>query len=267
VWLVLGTKLEAIQSLARYTTGLGHIDIDQMLDEIKIPIPSYERQVQIVEAIDGWTQLAHQEAIALDLLEKQMVFQVKEMGRGKEPVKLGSIGEFTFGYGIKSGDFGESGIPIIKTKNFQNGKVSIVPGNQRSTNVYDSKYRIKYGDLLMVVDGACGESGIWRESEDGWLNQHVAKIHIENETTRMFVLCMMKTDMFKDYIQSNVVVTTIPHMQRDVAKNFELPLPSLAEQESLQADFDEIKQKYQKIATYKARANTAIQRLIPDTSE
>ncbi len=236
---------------------------DDIIGAMEIPLPSLERQQQIVEAIDGWTTLAHQEEQALKTLEKQVMFQVKEMGRGKERVKLGSIATFTFGYGIKSEDFGESGSPIIKTKNFQNGGVTILSDNPRTEKKYDEKYRIKTGDLLMVVDGACGESAIWREHEDGWLNQHVAKLHIENEVTRMFVAFSMKSDSFKEYIQSNVVVTTIPHMQRDVAKNFELPLPPLTEQQTLQSDFDEIRHKHAKIAAYKAKAQEAIQRLIP----
>jgi restriction endonuclease S subunit len=220
---------------------------------LEIPLPSLERQQQIVEAIDGWAQLAQHEEQSLKILEKQVMFQVKEMGRGQARVKLGEITTFTFGYGVKSEDFGEVGLPIIKTKNFNDGNVSIISSNPRSNKKYDDKYLIKKGDLLMVVDGACGESAIWREDENGWLNQHVAKLSIDNETTRMYIAFVMKGDLFKEYIQSNVVVTTIP-------------LPPLTEQQTLQADFEEIRHKHAKIATYKAKAQEAIQRLIPGAS-
>ena len=243
-------------------TARENISPEQILS-VQIPLPSLERQQQIVEAIDGWTVLAQQEEQALKTLEKQVMFQVKEMGRGKERVKLGSIATFTFGYGIKSEDFGESGLPIIKTKNFKDGGVSIISSNPRSDKNYDDKYLIKKGDLLMVVDGACGESALWLDNENAWLNQHVAKLSIENQTTRMYIAFVMKGDDFKEYIQSNVVITTIPHMQRDVAKNFEIPLPPLAEQQTLQSDFDEIRHKHAKIAYYKAKAADAIKRLIP----
>jgi restriction endonuclease S subunit len=72
--------------------------------------------------------------------------------------------------------------------------------------------------------------------------------------------------MFKEYIQSNVVITTIPHMQRDVAKKFEIPLPPLIEQQTLQSDFDEFLHKQAKIACYHAKAQEAIKRLIPGAS-
>jgi restriction endonuclease S subunit len=61
------------------------------LYEIQIPLPSLERQQQIVEGIDGWAVLAQQEEVALKILEKQMMFQVKEMWRGQARVKLESI--------------------------------------------------------------------------------------------------------------------------------------------------------------------------------
>jgi restriction endonuclease S subunit len=45
--------------------------------------------------------------------------------------------------------------------------------------------------------------------------------------------------------------------------DLEISLPPLREQQTLQSDFDEIRHKHQKIATYKAKAHEAIQRLIP----
>ena len=45
--------------------------------------------------------------------------------------------------------------------------------------------------------------------------------------------------------------------------NIEISLPPLTEQQTLQSDFDEIRHKHAKIATYKAKAQEAIQRLIP----
>jgi type I restriction-modification system DNA methylase subunit len=269
---VLPTYLYSILTLPSTTaylteraTGTTYPVVDDtIIGEMTIPLPSLERQAEIVEAIDSWAILAQQEEVALKILEKQLMFQVKEMGRGQVRVKLESIATFTFGYGIKSEDFGETGLPIIKTKNFKDGAVTTLSGgNPRTEKKYDNKYLIRKGDLLMVVDGACGESAIWLENENGWLNQHVAKLHIENETTRMYVAFVMKGDMFKEYIQPNVVITTIPHMQRDVAKNFEIPLPPLTDQQTLQSDFDEIRHKHAKIAEYKAKAQAAIQRLIP----
>jgi len=53
------------------------------------------------------------------------------------------------------------------------------------------------------------------------------------------------------------------NMDMDTFRNLELPLPPLTEQQTLQSDFDEIRHKHAKIATYKAKAQEGIQRLIP----
>jgi hypothetical protein len=88
---ILRSKLSEIQMLADYTTGNGNINIENMYSLVNIPVPSLERQHQIVEAIDGWAQLAQREEQALKILEKQMMFQVKEMGRGQPLVTLGNV--------------------------------------------------------------------------------------------------------------------------------------------------------------------------------
>jgi restriction endonuclease S subunit len=47
----------------------------------------------------------------------------------------------------------------------------------------------------------------------------------------------------------------------------QIPLPPLAEQQTLQSDFDEIRHKHAKIAEYKAKAQEAIRRLIPGANK
>ena len=56
------------------------------------------------------------------------------------------------------------------------------------------------------------------------------------------------------------------NMDMDTFLNLEIPLPSLAEQQTLQSDFDEIRHKHAKIAEYKAKAQEAISRLIPNSN-
>lgn len=90
----LRSRLYEIQMLADYTTGNGNINFDNLYSLIILPIPSLDRQHQIIEAIDDWGNLVQQEEISLKILEKQMMFQVKEMGRGLDRVKLGDVCDF-----------------------------------------------------------------------------------------------------------------------------------------------------------------------------
>jgi type I restriction enzyme S subunit len=165
---------------------------------------------------------------------KQYLPQTAVEVEGFEMVKLGDIAKsFTFGYGIKSADFGESGMPIIKTKNFKKNEVVLLDNNPRTNNTYKEEYRVKKGDLLVVIDGACGDFGFWNNQENGWLNQHVAKLEFQNEITKKFVYYSLFSPAYRKYIASESVSTTIAHMPRDTIKNYKIPFPSLERQQQI----------------------------------
>lgn len=50
---ILKNKLSLIQSLAKYTTGNGNIDITNMMEMVEIPVPPLEVQMSIVERLVG----------------------------------------------------------------------------------------------------------------------------------------------------------------------------------------------------------------------
>ena len=234
------------------------------LSEIQIPLPSIEKQQEIVDSIDGFTQLAHAEEQSLKLLEKSVMFEVKWMGMGKERVKLETIAQdITFGFMISSDDYGNEGVPVIKTKNIKSKRVLYPICDQKIKTVLHDKYRIKKGDIMIVLGGSPGETGMWEFDEEAWLNQDCAKISIENPITKMYVFYSLQGQSFDEYIEANTTKTTIGHISRGVVREIEISLPSLAEQQTLQSDFDEIRHKHAKIAEYKAKAQAAIQRLIP----
>ncbi len=49
---ILKSKLFEIQKLAKYTTGLGHIDVETMLNTIQIPVPPLEFQTNVLERVE-----------------------------------------------------------------------------------------------------------------------------------------------------------------------------------------------------------------------
>ena len=259
-WMITNKKV--MENLANVTTIPG-ITRASLLD-IKIPIPSLERQQEIVQAIDIWTNLAQQEENTLKMLEQQMMFEVKEMGRGKPRVKLEKIAkDITFGFMISSDDYGTEGVPVIKTKNIKSKRVMYPANEQKITTKLDEKYKIRKGDMMIVLGGSPGENGMWEFDEDAWLNQDCAKINIENQLTKMYVFYSLQGQSFDEYIESNTTKTTIGHISRGVVREIEIPLPPLTEQQTLQPHFDEIRHKHAKIAEYKTNAQEAIKKFIP----
>jgi len=241
-WLLL-QKSKIYKDCSRGTAQL-HIDLDTFLS-LQIPLPSLERQQQIVYAIDGWTTLAHQEEQALKTLEKQVMFQVKELGRGKERVKLGDVCD------IKYGD-----------KNTSHETSELYPGigGGIAPSSYVPNWNIEAYTPIVSRSGSAG---------------HVSRYSTRAAAGSFAFTCLVKVDKVntdylyfalkneEEYIKTLPEGTVQKNMNRDVLRGVELQLPLPAEQQALQPDFDEIRHKHAKIAAYKAKAQEAIQRLIP----
>jgi type I restriction enzyme S subunit len=215
-----------------------------LLQSLEIPLPSLERQQQIVEAIDGWAGLAQQEEVALKILEKQMMFQVKEMGRGQARVKLGEVCEF------------KRGKPLAK-KDFVDGTVPVIGGGIKPVGTHNVHNRESYS-ILISQSGTAGH--ISRYSKPVWASDCFSldpKSNIIHDYLYYSVLHLKETI---DFLKEG---TAQPHVYPSTIQHLEIHVPPLADQQTLEAEFDEIRHKHAKIATYKAKAQEAIQRLIP----
>jgi type I restriction enzyme S subunit len=238
----LGANMKLLENGMNGTT-LKHLN-KSFLEDFEIPLPSLERQQQIVEAIDGWAGLAQQEEVALKILEKQMMFQVKEMGRGHARVKLGEITTVTTGKN--------------KTPDDKKGTLYPYYGTSGITGYTD--HFIEDGDYIMTArNGTIGNTFLI--SGKTYPSDHMFTLRTNEQCLRMYLYYWMKSN--KDVFENLANVTTIPGITKTSLISIEIPLPPLTEQQTLQSDFDEIRHKHAKIATYKAKAQEAIQRLIP----
>ena len=245
LYYYLKTIKPTIMDLAKYTTGLGVISQGD-LNNIQIPLPSLERQQEIVQAIDIWTNLAQQEESTLKMLEQQMMFEVKEMGRGKPRVKLGDVCDFWSGKAIKKEDRSDTGkIPYYGS----NGITGFM-----DTHIFDGKY---------IITGQDGTLGTFYNVENKfWASNHTHILRPKEKASLIHdaLYYILKVHFDVDKIQTG---SCIPKITLTNIKDFEIPLPSLTEQKELQPHFDEIRHKHTKIAEYKAKAQEAIKKWIP----
>jgi restriction endonuclease S subunit len=228
-------------------TTIGHISRD-VVRNIPIPLPSLERQQQIVEAIDGWTVLAQQEEHVLKSLEKQMMFQVKEMGRGKERVKLGEVCEIRNGKGLTKEDLTGGDVPVIG-------------GGVSPMGYHNTHNKEEYTVVLAQVGANAGN--VSRYPVKSWITNNGMTIHpkgtgIANDDILYYILKNIQDDI-KGYAEG----TAQPKLNASSVLSLTVQIPLLAEQQTLQSDFDEIRHKHAKIAYYKAKAADAIKSLIP----
>ena len=252
---VLPTYLYSILTLSSTTaylteraTGTTYPVVDDaIIGAMEIPLPSLERQQQIVEAIDGWAGLAQQEEVALKILEKQMMFQVKEMGRGQPRVKLGDVCEINHGKRV--------------TKKENIGTIYPVYGGGDDTFKTDNKNREGFTCKVSRF-GISEHNCVQTIYGDYWLMDSGFTVKgIPEKTNDPYIYYWLTQS--KELVYQCGRATAQMNMDMDTFRNLEIPLPPLTEQQTLQSDFDEIRHKHAKIATYKAKAQEAIQRLIP----
>jgi len=214
---------------------------------IQIPLPSLEKQQEIVEQIDFYTQLTYTEEQSLKILEKVVMFWVKEMGRGKERAKLGDVCEFNRG-------------KMITKKDLIMGEFPVIGGGLSPMGYHNESNRKAYTPLISQSGENAGH--ISRYTKDVWASDcfSLSSEKIGNDFLYYSLL------QIQDEINFLKTGTAQPHIYPSTIECLSIPIPSMAEQQTLQKDFDEIRHKHAKIAEYKEKAREAIIRLIPNSN-
>lgn len=214
------------------------------IKDVQIPLPSLERQQEIIQAIDIWTNLAQQEESSLKMLEQQMMFEVKEMGRGKPRVKLGDVCEFKRG-------------KMITKKDLVEGEFPVIGGGLSPMGYHTSSNRIAYTPLISQSGENAGH--ISRYTKSVWASDCFSASSTKmNDDFLYYSLLQIQEEI--NFLKTG---TAQPHIYPSSIDSLTIVVPTLIEQQTLQPHFDEIRHKHAKIAEYKAKAQEAITKLIP----
>jgi len=242
-WLIENKK--SVYQCGRATAQM-NMDIETF-KSLQIPLPSLERQQQIVESIDGFAQLAHHEEQSLKMLEKQVMFFVKEMGCGQPRVKLGDVCEIKHGKRI--------------TKRDNLGTIYPVYGGGNDTFKTDHKNREGFTCKISRF-GISEHNCVQTIFGDYWLMDSGFTVNgTSGKTNDVYIYYWLMKNIKIIYQCGRA--TAQMNIDMDTFKNIEIPLPAIAQQETLQSEFEEIKHKHSKIAEYKKKAQDAIKLLIP----
>jgi type I restriction-modification system DNA methylase subunit/restriction endonuclease S subunit len=217
-------------------------------NDIQIPLPSLERQAEIVRAIDTWADFARREEEMLKILEHQVMFEVREMGRGKPRVKLGEVCEI------------ESGTYITK-KTATEGNYPVYGGGDVSFHITEFNRESKF---IISKDGV-SETCVRYVPGKFYLNHHGWTFKEKSNILYSYLGYWLLNNQHSLY--ELATGTAQKGINQISFYGLEIPLPPLIEQQTLQSDFDEIKHKHAKIAEYKKKANDAVQRLIPGAAK
>ena len=146
--------------------------------------------------------------------------------------KLGEVCNFQNGFAFKSKLFFEKGFPILRISNIQQDKIShnrLIFFKKENYDIDFEKYKVKKGDLVIAMSGATtGKLAVNNTDEIFYLNQRVGKFKSKENLSKEFLYYFLTTR-----IEENLKISlgsAQPNLSTEQIKNFQIPLPSLPEQ-------------------------------------
>jgi type I restriction enzyme S subunit len=172
------------------------------------------------------------------------------MKNGWETKTLGDVLEVQNGYAFDSKAFDSSkGMPLIRIRSLKAGMET----ETRFSGVYDKKYIVKAGDLLIGMDGefGCYE---WKGSP-ALLNQRVCRLQgFASNIVPRFLFYGVNSHL--KAIEDVTGYATVKHLSSKQILGIKFPLPPLHEQHRIVGILDEA---FEGIATAKANAGKNLQ--------
>jgi type I restriction enzyme S subunit len=152
------------------------------------------------------------------------------MKNGWKTVRLGDVCEVIPGFAFKSGDFGESGIPVVKIKNITAdcrvdlNDVDMLPEELVTEKL--EKFMLSDGDILVAMTGAtAGKVGKLRANGPVLLNQRVAKIK-PVKAHHGFIWSVVSSAQYQERFYKLADGAAQPNMSGPQIESVELLLPS-----------------------------------------
>ncbi|MBU8594622.1 hypothetical protein CHH78_05525 [Shouchella clausii] len=149
-------------------------------------------------------------------------------------VSFGSVAKLYNGYAFKSSDYMNEGIPIIRISDISNGKITTSKATKVPKELYNEKFLIKKGDLLIAMSGATtGKTGIFETDDIALQNQRVGNIKEISEKTLDQVYKNYFVFNKSDEILSKAHGGAQPNISSKLIEGLYFPLPPLNEQKRI----------------------------------
>lgn len=247
----------------------------RIITSIDVRIPSVEAQKCISGIISKYDNLIENNQKQIKLLEeatqrlyKEWFVDLRFPGHETTPIvdgvpegwivcSIDDLGEYINGYAFKPSDWEESGKPIIKIKELNEGVTKNTPRN--SGIDVPEKYYISAGDIVFSWSATL-TAMIW-DGEEGLLNQHLFKVIPKDGVSREFVLqsILNALNEFKNLTTG----ATMKHIQRGKLKEVFLLFPKLTIMQKYQRVSEPIRNQILKLRNSNFDLQEARDRLLP----
>ena len=232
------TKLKQISN----GVGIPRINYNNF-KSIKIPIPTLEKQLEIVSYLDFIYETANKTS-------KEKIAELKQLNAfclkhqhvfGDNVVRtMGEVCKFQNGYSFKSADYekqNKTNVGILQIKSIQNGFI-----DEKKISEYigeNSKYKlfeIQKGDMLIALTGATtGKIGIYNLDTKSYLNQRVGKITANTNIQQKYIYYWYVCCNIDEEILRLAQGTAQPNISTNDISKIKIPIPSLERQQEIVA--------------------------------
>lgn len=221
--------------------------LDKAFDAIAIAKANAEKNLRNVRA----------------LFESHLNEVFTKRGEGWVEKRLDDVCGFQNGFAFKSSTFKETGSPILRISNIQDGKVDtekLVFFDPKDYNENLDRYRIMDDDLLIAMSGATtGKLGFNTESTVFYLNQRVGKFEPGKSLNKRFLFYYLSTK-----VEENLHISAgaaQPNLSTEQIKCFVLPLPSIEKQSMVVAVLESLATETQRLESIYQRKLVALDEL------
>ena len=159
---------------------------------------------------------------------------------GWTPTKLGDLGTYINGRAFKPSDWTSDGLPIIRIQNLTDHSK---PFN-RFSGEFDSRYRIRDGDLLISWSASLG-AFIWDRGE-AILNQHIFRVEVNEDRVEKHFLYYLVLHML-DEIARHTHGSTMKHITKRKFEALDVSVPSKKEQRRIVGKIQEVFKRVREI--------------------
>ncbi len=163
------------------------------------------------------------------------------MKQNWEIKKLGKVCDFQNGFAFKSKTYKEDGQPILRITNIQNQSLEINDLVYFHENDYKEnfeRFKVYKDDLVIAMSGATtGKLGINKSDIVFYLNQRVGKFIPKENLSKPYLYYFLSTKVEESL--RIAAGAAQPNLSTEQINNFEIPLPTLQEQQRIVAILDE----------------------------
>ena len=215
----------------------------KLMETFEIPVPPIVVQEEIAKILDRFAEYAAELQAELQARQEQYEYYrnklltFNEIGGGIQGViwmKMSEIGTFIRGNGLQKKDFTESGIPCIHYGQIYThyGTFATKTKSYVSSETAKKCKKAHSGDLVFAtvsenIDDVC-KCVAWLGNEEICISgDSLAFSHNQNPK---YIAYYFQTYAFARYKRSRVTGTKVIRLHQSQLEQFEIPIPSLAEQ-------------------------------------